>query len=82
MTLSKEETIMALLNQWDPDGRYAGGAGFRAYSYEAETLAQSIRSNSRMETVERAIVDAFVGTELDETDVNVIARYIKATVKK
>ena len=34
------DKVMALLDQWDPDGRRRQGAGFMAYSYEADTIAQ------------------------------------------
>lgn len=82
MTLTKEEKVMALLNQWDPDGRHANGAGYRAYSYEGETIAQAIRSNSRLETIEKAILEAFVGEELNKNEVYQMAVYIKAAITK
>ena len=82
MMLSKAEQIMALLNQWDPEGRYATGAGYRSYSYEGETIAQSIRKNSRLESVEEAIADSFAGTELDKTEMHQIANVIRNLAKR
>ena len=80
LSLSKADKIMALLNQWDPEERYKNGAGAMAYSYEAETIAQEIRSNSKTETIENAIAEAFL-IPLDSTEVRQMAVYIKSAVK-
>ena len=79
--LSKADKIIALLNQWDPEGRYANGEGLRSYSYEGETIAQDIRSNSKTETIEKAIREAFSEVELVDNEVKEIAAYIKRTMK-
>lgn len=85
MTLSKSEKILALLNQWDPAGEYKNSGDFRAYNYEAETIAQKVRSNCKVETVEKAIretMDVVMdGKELDDDEVRAMAQYILATVK-
>ena len=80
MKLSKAEKIMALLNQWDPDGRYKNGAGAYAYSYEGETIAQHIRKNSKKETVEKSILDTFSDLNLDDSEVRQMAEYIMSAV--
>ena len=79
--LSKADKIMALLNQWDPEGRYANGEGARSYSYEGETIAQNIRSNSKTESIEKAIREVFSEVELVDDEVKSIAAYIKRTMK-
>ena len=81
MTLSKAEKILSLLNQWDPEGRYANGAGYRAYNYEAETIALAVRKNSRPQKVEELIIDAFSPKELNEQEVKQIAEYIVAMLR-
>lgn len=80
--LSKADKIMALLNQWDPEGRYTNGAGVRSYSYEGETIAQNIRSNSKLESIEKAIRELFSEIELMDDEVKAMAAYIKQAVKK
>jgi hypothetical protein len=86
MTLTKSEKILALLNQWDPAGVYKNSGDYRVYNYEAETIAQKVRSNSKAETVEKAIretMDVVMdGKELDENEVRAMAQFILATVKK
>ena len=86
MSLSKSEQILALLNQWDPAGEYKSSNDWRAYRYEAETIAQNIRSNSALSTVERVIretMDVVMdGQELDEEEVKKIAECIQLIVKK
>ena len=44
MSLSKAEKIMAFLNQLDPEGTYKASQDYRVYSYEADTIAQGIKS--------------------------------------
>lgn len=80
--LSKAEKIMALLNQWDPENRYANGEELRSYSYEGETIAESIRSNSKTETIEKAIREAFSEVELVDDEVKAIAGYIERSMRK
>ena len=77
MKISKVEKVLALLNQWDPEGRYAFTHSFRAYGYEAEVIAQVLRSNSKIETIETAIVEVFSEVELDESEVSHMAVLIK-----
>lgn len=72
---------MALLNRWDPTGEYKKTGDYRVYQYEAETIAQSVKSNSKVETVARAIAETIGGKELDENEVNAMAGYILAAVK-
>ena len=79
--LTKAEKILALLNQWDPEKRAANGAGYRAYNYEAETIAQHVRSNSKVESVEKAIHDVF-DCSLNDEEVKAIAKCILMAVKK
>lgn len=78
--LTKAEKILALLNQWDPEKRVANGAGYRAYNYEAETIAQHVRSNSKEESAEKAMKDVFYCSLKDE-EVKTIAKYILLAVK-
>ena len=80
VTLTKSDKILALLNQWDPDGRCANGAGYNAYNYEAETIAQSIRSNSKAETVKNAVREMF--QEADENEISQVAECIVAMMRK
>ena len=86
MTLTKSEKILALLNQWDPAGEYKNSGDYRAYNYEAETIAQKVRSNSKVETVEKAIKETMDvvmdGREPNEQEVKAMAHYILAAVKK
>ena len=54
--LSKSERILALLAYWDPlkmkeDKRYYT----MFYNYEAEEIAQSVRKNSSLTTVEKKL---------------------------
>ena len=79
--LTKAEKILALLNQWDPEKRVANGAGYRAYNYEAETIAQHVRSNSRVESVEKAILDVF-DSEVKKEEAQALARYIQMAMKR
>ena len=81
MTLTKSEKIAALLNQWDPTGKYSKTGDWRAYNFEAETIAQKVRSNSKAGSVEKAIRET-IGTDLDEREVQMMAQYILAAVKK
>lgn len=51
--LSKVEIVMALLNQWDP--AHGANKDFRFYQVEAEEIAQKIRKDSTLKTVEKAV---------------------------
>lgn len=53
LKLSKAETVMALLNQWDP--AHGTDKDFRFYQVESEEIAQKIRKNSDLKTVEKAV---------------------------
>lgn len=79
--LSKAEMVAALLNEWDPEGRCANGAGYRAYNYEAETIAEAIRKNSRPEKVEKAILDVF-DCDCKPEEVRAMAHYILEAIKR
>ena len=81
LKLTKSEKIAALLNQWDPSGKYNKTGDWRAYNFEAETIAQKVRSNSKAASVEKAIRET-IGTDLDEREVQMMAQYILAAVKK
>ena len=50
---TKAEMVMMLLNQWDPAHR--ADKDFRFYQVEAEEIAQKIRKNSSLKTVEQAV---------------------------
>ena len=65
ISLTKTEKIMALLNQYDPTGEYARLGDYHCYSYEADTIAQSIRKNSRVETVLNVIAEMFPEIDMD-----------------
>ena len=54
--LTKAETVMMLLNQWDP--AHGADKDFRFYQVEAEEIAQKIRKNSSLKTIEKAVRDA------------------------
>ena len=51
---TKAEIIRTFLNQWDPLN-YVDKAGFMFYNYEAEEIAQRIRKNSKLETIEAVV---------------------------
>ena len=85
--LSKTEKIAALLNQWDPTGRYGKSDDWRAYNYEADTIAQNVRANSKIESIEKSLYEQFsssveeAGKELDPVIVKRVAEAIKQTIK-
>ena len=78
MKLSKQEKIMALLNQWDPTGEFASSQDYRIYSFEADNIAQNIRSNSKVETIERVIKEVFSDIEINDELIKQIASLIKS----
>ena len=86
MPLSKSEQVLALLNQWDPAGKYEKSNDWRAYRYEAETIAQNIKSNNALSTIERVIREAMDvvmdGQELNEEEVKKIAECIQLILKR
>lgn len=86
MTLSKAEKILALLNQWDPAGEHKRSGDWRAYRFEAETIAQRVRSNSSAASIEKAIREAMEyvmhGETLDDNEVHQMALYIQYALKK
>ena len=51
---TKADLICGLLSYWDPLA-FKGKAGPMFYNYEAEVLAQSIRKNSKPETVAKKV---------------------------
>ena len=46
---------MMLLNQWDP--AHGADKDFRFYQVEAEEIAQQIRKNSKLESIEKVNKD-------------------------
>ena len=82
ITLDKTEEITALLNQWNPEGRYKSFSDVDAYRYEADTIAHDIRKNSSLKSVQRMIVDALAETELDDGEVEKMAGFILEAVKR
>ena len=81
IVLSITEKIMALLNQYDPEGRYARSKDYRCYSYEADTIAQNIRKNSRVETVIKYIAEMFPEIDTDSEGVKQMAGYVLMAIK-
>lgn len=86
MNLTKAEKIMALLNQWDPAGEYKSSGDYHIYSFEAETIADSIRSNSSVKSVEKAVREAMEvvmdGKSFDDNELHQMAGYILAAIKR
>ena len=86
MSLTKAEKIMALLNQWDPAGEYKSSGDYRVYSFEAETIADSVRTNSSVVRVEKAIREAMEvvmeGKAFDDNELHQMAGYILAAIKR
>jgi len=80
ISLTKTEKIMALLNQYDPTGEYARLGDYHCYSYEADTIAQSIRKNSRVETVLNAIAEMFPEIDIHSEGAKQMARCIMMTI--
>lgn len=78
MSLSKAEKIMAFLNQWDPEGTYKTSQDYRVYSYEADTIAQGIKSNSSLKAIEKVVQEAFQNLDIEGEDLKKIAQVIKA----
>lgn len=87
--MSKAEQICALLAYWDPL-QMGDKAGYRFYNYEAEVIAQSLRSNSKPETIsklvheliEKKMVEEGVELGIDQGSYDRIAEAMIATVKK
>ena len=77
VSLSKVEKIGALLNQWDPVGLYKTSSDYRVYMCEAEEIAQSIRSNSKSSTVEKAIKEA-MAFKMEKSDLEEDEKYDNA----
>ena len=79
--LTKQERISAFLNQWDPAGEYQRTGDFRAYIQEAEDIAEKVRSNSKIETVEKLIAEVLSTEGLNERELRFAAECILAAVK-
>ena len=58
-------------------GVYLTIQGYRIYSFEADTIAQNIRSNSKVETIERVIKEVFSDIEINDEFIKQIASLIK-----
>lgn len=84
MTLTKTEKIMGILNQWDPERRRTpdGRLDWREYQYEADTIAQQVRSNSSMKTIEKYMRETLDLEQANEDEVKAVAGMIQAMVKK
>ena len=85
--LTKAEKIMALLNQWDP--MHGADKDFRFYQVEAEEIAQKIRKNSKLETVEKAVRESIepkmkiesIDEPFDEDACRICATWILSAVR-
>ena len=85
---TKAEIIRTFLNQWDPLN-YVDKAGFMFYNYEAEEIAQRIRKNSTLETIEavvREVMEDKIQIEhsdvvLDDEECRQMAALIKTWMK-
>ena len=53
---SKADLIRGILDYWDPC-RKRESAGYMYYNYEAETIAQTIRKNSKVSTVAKQVIE-------------------------
>lgn len=79
---------MAVLNQWDPAGGYKSTGDYQVYGFEADMIADSIRTNSSVSSTERAIREALesememTGKSLDDNEVHKMAGYILAAIKR
>ncbi len=88
MSLTKTEKIMTVLNQWDPAGEYKSTGDYQVYDFEADMIADSIRTNSSVSSAERAIREALesememTGKSLDDNEVHKMAGYILAAIKR
>ena len=85
---NKAERILALLYYWDPL-KMNDAAGIMFYNYEAEEIAQSVRKNSSIATVEKklkAVIELKAELEgaeliLDENELHQVAAGILQSVK-
>ena len=84
MTLTKTEKILAILNQWDPEDRRGsdGKLDWRAYHFEADTIAQQVRSNSSVKTVEKSIRETLDVEQINDEEIKTVAKVIAAGLKK
>ncbi len=79
---------MTVLNQWDPAGEYKSTGDYQVYDFEADMIADSIRTNSSVSSAERAIREALesememTGKSLDDNEVHKMAGYILAAIKR
>ena len=83
---TKADIILGLLNYWDPAGIHKVSGDWRAYRYEAETIAQRVRKNSKVESIEKAIIETVTpcmdGKELNHEAVSFIAQNILAALNR
>lgn len=85
---NKAERILAILSYWDPL-KMKDAAGIMFYNYEAEEIAQSVRKNSSLKTVENKLREAIelkaelegVELNLDEAELHQVAAGILQSVK-
>ena len=84
---NKAERILAILSYWDPL-KMKDAEGVMFYNYEAEEIAQSVRKNSSLATVEklRAAIELKAELEgveliLDDTELHQVAAGILQSVK-
>lgn len=86
--LSKAEMVMMLLNQWDP--AHGADKDFRFYRVEAEEIAQKIRKNSSLKTVEQAVRESVefrmklenINEPIDEDACKAYAGWILSAIKR
>ena len=85
---TKAELIRVILDQWDPAHKRET-AGFMFYNYEADEIAQRVRKNSTLTTIEKAVRESMefklelehVDETLDPEETRQVARAIQALVK-
>ena len=88
ISLTKTEKIMAVLKQLDPAGEYKSTGDYQVYGFEADMIADSIRTNSSVTSAERAIRETLesememTGKSLDDNEVHKMAGYILAVIKR
>lgn len=86
--LSKAEMVMMLLNQWDP--AHGADKDFRFYRVEAEEIAQRIRKNSSLKTVEQVVRESVelrmklenINEPIDEDACRAYAGWILSAIKR
>lgn len=86
--LTKAEKVMMFLNQWDP--AHGADKDYRFYQVEAEEIAQKIRKNSSLKTVEQAVRESVefrmelenINEPFNEDACRTIAGWILSAIKQ